>query len=175
MVRTVELAEIRLERSRARDVTQARQRLFLDLTHALARDAEKRADLLQRHGLLIVETEVQAQNLRLALLEVRQRLLDRLRERLLERLLVRRRIHQIRQIVEELVVLARRERRVEREVRLRDGHRLRDFLFRDLHPFGDLGVRRLAAQLLKQRARALADAVERSRAVQGHPYDATLL
>ncbi len=40
-----------------------RQRLFLDLPHALASNAEQRADLLERHRLLAIEPEVQAQDL----------------------------------------------------------------------------------------------------------------
>src|SRR5829696_6842395 len=121
-----ELAQEALERPGAAHVAQARERLLLDLPHALARDAEERPDLLERHRLLAVEPEVEAEDLRLALLQPRQRLLDRLGERLLEGLLVGRRVDVVGEVVEELVVLARGERRVEREVGLRDGHGLRD-------------------------------------------------
>src|SRR5262245_39740467 len=99
-------------------MTQAGERLLLDLPHALACDAEQRADLLERHGLAAVQTKIEAQDLRLALFQVRQRLLDRLSERLLEGLLVGRGVQRVGQVVEELVVLAGREGRIEREVRL---------------------------------------------------------
>src|SRR5690606_19299287 len=55
-----------LQEARPRRVPEPRQRLLLDLPHPLARDPEPRADLLQRHGLLAVQAEVQAQALRLA-------------------------------------------------------------------------------------------------------------
>jgi hypothetical protein len=55
---------------------------------------------------------------------------------------------------------------------LRDGHRLRDFLLGDVHAFGDLGVGRLAAELLQQGVRPLADAMQRTRAVERHAHDA---
>ena len=94
---------------------------------------------------------------------------------MLEGLVVRAGILGVRQIVEELVVLARRERRVQREVTLRDGERLGHLFFRDVHPLGDLLHGGLAAQLLEQRGRTLADAVQRPGAVQGHAHDAALL
>src|SRR2546428_9880112 len=57
------------QRSGSRDVAEARQRLFLDLPDALPRDTEQRADLLERHGLLALQPEMQAEDLRLPLLE----------------------------------------------------------------------------------------------------------
>ena len=50
-----------------------------------------------------------------------------------------------------------------------------DLLHRDVHPLGDLGRRRLAAQLLEQRGGALADPVQRAGAVERHADDAALL
>ncbi len=50
-----------------------------------------------------------------------------------------------------------------------------DLFHRDVHALGDLGRRRLAAQLLQQRRRALADAVQRAGPVERHPHDAALL
>src|SRR6478672_10148469 len=76
--RPVGSTEEGLERARARHVSQARQRLLLDLPHALARDAEQRTDLFERHRLLAIEAEVQTQDLGLALLQAGERLLDRL-------------------------------------------------------------------------------------------------
>ena len=69
-------------------MAELEQRLFLDLPHALAGDAEQCPDILQSHRIFAVEAEVQPQNLRLALLQSGKRLLDRLRQRFLERLLV---------------------------------------------------------------------------------------
>src|ERR1051325_693263 len=101
-------------------MTEPRQRLFFDLPHSLARDAEQGTDLFERHRLVTVETEIEPQNLRLTFLEVGERFFDRLGERLLEGLLVGRRVERVREVVEQLVVLARRERRIEREMGLRD-------------------------------------------------------
>src|SRR5574338_1670900 len=98
------LPEKALQRSRSGDVSQARQRLLLDLAHALARDTQERADLLEGHRLFAIKPEVEAQDLRLALLEARQRFLDRLGQRLLERLLVRRRVDVVGEVIEQLVV-----------------------------------------------------------------------
>src|SRR5207248_8281407 len=44
-----------------------------------------------------------------------------------------------------------------------------------VHPFSDLFDGRLAAELLEERRRALADAVQRARPVQRHAHDARLL
>jgi hypothetical protein len=65
-----ELTEVRLERPCPGDVTQPRERLFLDLPHPLARDPQERADLLERHRLLVIQPEIQAQDLRLTLFQV---------------------------------------------------------------------------------------------------------
>src|SRR5213079_2802793 len=81
----------------------------------------------------------------------------------------------IREVVEQLVVLTRGEGRVEREVRLRDRERLRHLLLGAVHPLGDLFDGRLAAELLQERGRALADPVQRAGPVQRHPHDARLL
>src|SRR6185503_3115128 len=47
--------------------------------------------------------------------------------------------------------------------------------FRDVHAGRDLFVRGVASQLLEQRGGALADAVQRARAVERHAHDARLL
>src|ERR1043166_8178713 len=174
MITAGQLSQITLQRACPAHVPEPRQRFFLDLPHALARDAEQRPDLLERHRLAAVQAEVEAKNLGLALLEGRKRLLDRLPERLLERLVGGRRVHRVRQVIEELVVLAGRERRIEGEVRLRDRHRLRDLFLGDVHAVRDLFVRRIAAELLEQRIGALADAMERAGAIQRDPNDARL-
>ena len=127
--------------------------------------------MLERHRLLSIEPEVQPQNLRLALLQVRERFLDGFRERFLERLLVRRWIEVVREIVEELVVFAGGHRCIEGEMSLRDRHRLRDFFLRDVHAVGDLFVRRLATELLEERVCALANAMQRAGAVERHTND----
>src|SRR6185369_9122368 len=46
---------------------------------------------------------------------------------------------------------------------------------RDVHPLGDLGVRRFAAELLEEHARPLADAVQRAGAIERNAHDAALL
>ena len=67
----VRLAEEALECSGSRHVAQPGERFLFDLTNSLARDPEERSDLLQRHRLLTIQTEVQPQDLRLALLQAR--------------------------------------------------------------------------------------------------------
>src|ERR1700688_306453 len=63
------LEEEALQGPGARHVPQARQGLLFDLSHPLARDAEQRPDLFQRHRLLSLEPEAEAQDLGLAVLE----------------------------------------------------------------------------------------------------------
>src|SRR5207245_9687403 len=77
-----------LQRPGSRDVTQPRQRLFLDLADALARDAQQRADLFEGHRLLAFEAEIEPQDLRLAVLERRQHFLDGFSKGVLEDLVV---------------------------------------------------------------------------------------
>src|SRR5206468_1154936 len=101
------LSQVALQRPRPAHMPQAGQRLLLDLPHPLAGDAQEGADFLEGHRLAAVQPEVQAQDLRLALLEMGERFLDRLGERLLERLLVGCRIERVGEVVEELVVFAR--------------------------------------------------------------------
>jgi len=60
-------------------------------------------------------------------------------------------------------------------VGLRDGQRLRHFFLGDVHPFGDLFHGGLTTELLQERGRALADAVQRARPVQRDAHDARLL
>src|SRR5262245_42547933 len=97
---------------------QPRQRLLLDLAHPLARDPEQRADLFERHRLLALEAEIESQDLRLALFEGRENALDRFCEGVLEDLVVGTGILGVGEIVEQLVVFARGEWCVEREMRL---------------------------------------------------------
>src|SRR4051794_10684484 len=49
-----QLSQIALQRPRPAHVAQTRQRLFLDLPHPLAGDAEQGADLLEGHRLAAV-------------------------------------------------------------------------------------------------------------------------
>ena len=48
---------------------QSRQRLLLNLAHPLARNPQQAADLLERHRVLSLEPEIQAQNLGFALFQ----------------------------------------------------------------------------------------------------------
>src|SRR5215213_88397 len=93
----------------AAHVAESAQGLLLDLPDPLAGDAEQAANLLERHRLGTIQTEIEAQNLGLALLQRRQHFLDRLGQRMLEGLGIGARILGIRKIVEQLVVLAGRE------------------------------------------------------------------
>src|SRR6266480_3448530 len=155
---THELGEEALQRSGSRNVSESGQGFLFQLPDPFPCDAQLRADLFERHRLLTFETEIQPENPRFPLLQRREHRLDRFGQRVLEDLDVGTRIRRVGQVVEQFVVFARRERRVEREVRLRDRQRLRDFFLRDVHPLSDLLDRRLAPQLLEQRGRAFADA-----------------
>src|SRR6266508_923609 len=97
---------------------QSRQRLFLELSNPFAGDPQLRPELLERHRLLPFEPEVQPQDASLALLQRREYRLDRFGERMLEDLVVRTGIRRVGEIIQQLVVFARRERRVERQMRL---------------------------------------------------------
>src|SRR5450759_347883 len=169
------LPEKGLERASSRIVPQLEQRLLLDLPHSLARDLQQRTDVLERHRIGAIKSEVEAQNLGLSLFQGGQRFLDRLRQRLLERDLVRSRIHVVGEIIEQAIVLARRHRRIERQMHLRDHHRLGDFVLADVHAFRDLEVGRLTTELLEEAARSLPDAVQRPGAIERHTHDARLL
>src|SRR5437764_517227 len=146
-------------------MSQLEESLLLDLPHSLSRNSEECADILERHRIFTIQSEIQPQDLRLSLFQSRERFFDRLRERFLERLLVRRAVRRVRQIIEEPVVFTRGHRRIEREMHLRDEHRLRDFFFGYVQTFGDLEVSRLAPELLQQRARALSNSMQRAGAV----------
>src|SRR5438094_1040 len=115
------------------------------------------------------------QDVGLAVFEGREHFLDRLGEGVLEDLVVGTGVLGVGEIVEQLVVLARCERRIEGEVRLGDGEGLGDLFLGDVHAFGDLLHGRLAAELLEQRRRALPDAVQRPGAVERDAHDARLL
>src|SRR6266496_319854 len=88
-----------VERPGPRDVPQPRQRLLLDLPHALAGDAELRADLLERHRVLSFQPEVQTQDLGLAILERAEHLLDGFGEGVLEDLVVGARVRDRKSVV----------------------------------------------------------------------------
>ena len=63
------LREEALQRTSTAHMAQACQGFLLDLTYSLAGDTQQATDLLQRHRLLALESEVQSQDLGLALLE----------------------------------------------------------------------------------------------------------
>src|SRR5690606_29156330 len=170
------LRDERLQVAGACRVAQADERLFLDLAHALARDAEERADLLQRHGVTsLFETVVEPEHAGLALLQRVERFLDRVAQRALIGLVVGAGRELVGQVVEQAVVLAGRQRGIQRQVGLRDCERALHLLVRQVELLGDLLDRGLAPQLLQQGGRPLPDAVQRSCAVERHAHDAALL
>ena len=107
---------------------QPAERLLLDLPDAFPRDAEQRADLLECHRLLAVQAEVQPEDAGLALLEGPEGLLDGGGEGAVVRLVVGPGRELVREVVEQPIVLARRDGRVEREVRLGDREGALDLL-----------------------------------------------
>src|SRR6266511_1605010 len=147
--RPANLRQEAFERPGTTHVPQPRQGLLLELPHPLARDAEQRSDLLERHRPLALEPEVEPQDRRLAVLERGQHPFDRLGQGMLEDLVVGAGIGSVGQVVEQLVVLAGRQGSIEGQVGLRDRKGLGDLFFRDVHPFGDLLDGGLATQLLQ--------------------------
>src|SRR5688572_4217117 len=148
-------------------VTQPNQCLFLDLAYTLACNPQQRSDFFQRHRVLtIVQAEIEAEHFPFALLQRAERLRDRIRQSPIVRLVIRAGRKLVGQIIQQAVVLVWGERRIEREVRLRNGQGAGNFLVRKLQLFGDLFDGRFAAQLLEQGTRAFANAMERAGAVQ---------
>src|SRR5690606_10325594 len=156
-------------------VAQPGERLLLDLPDAFPRDAEQRADLLEGHRLQAVQAEVEAEDAGLALLEGAEGLLDGGGEGAVVGLVVGPGGELVRQVVEEPVVLARRDGGVEREVGLGDREGALDLLVGELELVGDLLDGGFAAELLEQDGGPPADAVEGAGAVEGDADDAALL
>src|SRR3989442_4276043 len=77
------LGQEAFQRASSGDVTEPRQRLLLQLPDPFARDAELRADLLERHGLLPFQPKIEAQDASLTFLQRGEHRLDRFRERVL--------------------------------------------------------------------------------------------
>src|SRR5688572_27118491 len=86
-------------------------RLGLDLAHALAREAELVADLLERQRLLAVQPEAHADHVALLLVELLHERLDLLVERRADELDLRRRNDLLLQRVAELGVAVAHRRR----------------------------------------------------------------
>jgi len=104
---------------------QSGECLLLDLSNALSRDPHHSANLLERHRVLAVESEVQAEDTRFAFLQGRQHFPDGIGEGSFERLLVRPGILGVGQLVEQFVVFAGREWRIQRKMGLGDREGLR--------------------------------------------------
>src|SRR2546429_408851 len=138
---------------------QPRQGLLFHLSHPLPRDPGQGPDLLEGHRLLTLEAEIEVQDLGLPFLQGREHFLDRLGQGVLEDLVVGTGVLRVGEVVEQLVVLARGQGGVQREVRLGDREGLRDLFLGYVHPLGDLLHGGLAAELLEQRGGALADAM----------------
>src|SRR5207248_3004428 len=128
------------------ELRQAPERLNLDLAHALARQAETPADLLERLRLGVREPVAENQDLALAPRQRRERLLQRLApERHLD-LLVRERAVAGDEVAEHRVLLVA-DRLVEARRGPRRGLDLLRLLQRQIRLVGDLLERRLAAEL----------------------------
>src|SRR4051794_16459227 len=164
-----------LQRPCAAHVAEAAQRLLLDLPHPLPGDAQQAPDFLERHRLGPVQAKVEAEDLGLALLQRGEDLLDRFGQSVLEGLGVGAGVLGVGQVVEELVVFAGSERRVEGKMILGNGQRLLHLLHRDVHSLGDLGRGGLPSQLLQERGGSLPDPMQRPGSIQRHPDDPALL
>ena len=127
---------------------QTDQSLLLDLANSFSGDTHESPDLLQGHRLLIIQTEVQAKNLGLPLLQRRKRFLHALFEGVVVRLVLRARRVLVGQVVEQSVVFAGRDRSVQREMRLRDRQRSLDLHLGYFEIISDFLDRGLTAQLL---------------------------
>src|SRR5438309_655347 len=128
-----------------RAFAQPLQGAVAQLADALARDAEHAADLLQGVLAPAVQPEVEAQHLRVALLETVQRRLDLVGQEAVHRLLFRVREVLGDEALDQGAVAVGIKRRVEAHVaRVEGGERLHH-LERQLGGVGDLLRRRLAA------------------------------
>src|SRR5262245_40451740 len=151
----------RLELAAPRGVPQLAERLGLYLADALARDREVLADLLEGVLAALADAEPHLDHL---LLARRQRLEDRLG--LLAQVQVDHRVRRREDVavldeVAKMAVLFLADRRLERDRLLRDLEDLADLRHRDVHPLGDLLGRRLAPQLLDERAGGANQLVDR--------------
>src|SRR6478735_5266748 len=126
------------------------QRVVLDLADALARDAERPADLLERLRRAAVQAEAERDDLALAERQRVQRLLDVLpaeaQLRRVERALGRLVLDE----VAEARVLLLADRLLEADRELRHAEDLAHLLGRHLELFGDLFRVRLAAEALDE-------------------------
>src|SRR5712692_2060222 len=153
--------EKRAQFARPRRVPQLAQRLGLDLPDALARDREALADLLERMLAAVADAEPHLDDL---LLARRERLEDRLGLFLqvqVDHGLGGRDDLPILDEIAQMRIFLFADRRLERDRLLRDLQHLADLAHRDVHPLGDLFGRRLAPELLHERAAGADQLVDR--------------
>ena len=149
-----------LEPLRLRERLELLQRVVLDLTDALARDAERLPDLLERARLRAVEPVPQLDHAALAVGERRQRELDVLAAQRERRRVERRLGLLVRDEVPERGVLLLADRLLERDRELRHAQDLAHLLDVDLELLGDLLRERLAPEPLDELALDVHDLVE---------------
>src|SRR5690606_6883187 len=163
------------EEPRPRLMPEPRERPLLDLSDPLTGDAEALPDLLQSERFGIAEPEVEPQDLRFTLAEGTQRIVDGSLQRLRIQLVVGAGGELIGDVVQQLPILPRHQRRIEREVRLRHREGVLDLLLREVQLLRDLLERGFPPELLGQGGGALADPVKRPRPTERHTYDPRLL
>ena len=134
------------ERDHVAQRREPRERLALELAHALARQVELVADRLERPR-LAVEPEAELEDPPLALGERVERLADALPAERLLGLVERVGGLAVGEQVAELALVVRADRLVQRDRRVRGADRLVDVLDRQARRLGELVLRRLAAEL----------------------------
>src|SRR5688500_2785316 len=150
------------------------ERAVAQLAHALARDAEHRADLLERVLAPALEAEVEAQHLGVARRERAERLLDLVGEEAVHRLLLGVGHLVGDEALDQRAVALGVHRRVAAHVAgVERGQRLHD-VDRQAGELRELLGRRLAAQLLAQDLGGLDDARQVGRAVERDAHGAPL-
>src|SRR6185369_4416839 len=165
----------RLQLARPRRMPQLAERLGLDLTDALSGDRERLADLFQ--GVLgpVAQAEAHLDDLLLARSQGLQESLGLLLQVDVDHGLRRRDHVAVLDEVAEMRILFLADRSLQRDRLLRDLQDLSHLRDRDVHPLRDLLRRRLAAQLLDQRARRADELVDRLDHVHGNTDGARLV
>src|SRR5687767_2943913 len=168
--------EERLELARARGVAELAERLGFNLSYALARDGEVLADLFERVlAAVLAEAEAHLDDLLLARGERGQDLVGYLAQVRGDDRVGRVEDGLVLDEVPEVRVLLLADGRLQRDGLLRDLQDLAHLRDRDVHLARDLFARRLAAQLLDERARGANQLVDGLDHVDGDADGARLI
>src|SRR5947209_1946563 len=137
------------------------QRLRFDLADALAGDGEALTDLFERVLAAVADAEAHLDNLLFARRERLEHRLGLLLQVQIDHRFGGRHDLAILDEIAQMRIFLFADRRLERDRLLRDLEDLADLRYRNVHPLGDFLRRRLATQLLNERARRANELVDR--------------